>query len=764
MSANSNAAVIELLVHDAASAGIIKVSASLGDLKAAVRSAGEEMANTGGLTATQYEAALAVNKKFYSGVEETNAAVGRGRREWMRTGTEAAYYLTTMTAGTGALSKELANSVQGITRLGESFLYGGGIGIGIALISTGIGAIANEMHKAEQAATEAKDKIVAPFKELTLAIQEMSKENVVSSMAKALGVDEATMKQWIQTTVEGKDAAFGYAKSRELITQKTIDLKAAEKELAGDSAKLREAQQMQSADESGWAAAVERSKQKVSDLKTEIGILTTAENESTKAIQTNVPALAENTRLSDLWKKSIVSIADETKSLNSELDKLATSHTATLTSLTYDWTEATRKAGLDRVKIEEDTTAKINDINVKLGQSIVDIQSKTVQQVQDIELANTKTLSEDYYNYAKGIEALNYSIAQSAEKTAKDRLAAETNLKKSLAQIDASEQSKATDIEDQRQAALEEVRKKYGTLQLDQGKVYTAEELLTRKGYLDKLSQEEAAKINSDYDKQVAKLKKESDAQRADAAQQKADQLAQISEREAQQQEQFDHQRQLANESYAHTKDLASQQMQDQISKVQRTSDEQIAQAKRTASEQVLAAADAENKQLAANKAALSETERGINHRRDVENLAYADNVEKAKTASADKIKLLEDERTETQKIADAWLVVRDNVDATTRAMIIQSGVFGFMPNNTPNYGTPYVGSHAAGGSFMVPGSGSGDRPFLIGLTPGERVSVTPAGQTTNVGGITIIINESGSARNTANAVVDAMRAHGMAV
>lgn len=35
----------------------------------------------------------------------------------------------------------------------------------------------------------------------------------------------------------------------------------------------------------------------------------------------------------------------------------------------------------------------------------------------------------------------------------------------------------------------------------------------------------------------------------------------------------------------------------------------------------------------------------------------------------------------------------------------------------------------AQGGSFIVPGSGGGDRPYLLNLTPGEHVQVTPRGQ-----------------------------------
>jgi len=40
----------------------------------------------------------------------------------------------------------------------------------------------------------------------------------------------------------------------------------------------------------------------------------------------------------------------------------------------------------------------------------------------------------------------------------------------------------------------------------------------------------------------------------------------------------------------------------------------------------------------------------------------------------------------------------------------------------------PTHGGFATGGSFIVPGTGSGDRPYTVNLAPGERVDVTPRG------------------------------------
>lgn len=59
----------------------------------------------------------------------------------------------------------------------------------------------------------------------------------------------------------------------------------------------------------------------------------------------------------------------------------------------------------------------------------------------------------------------------------------------------------------------------------------------------------------------------------------------------------------------------------------------------------------------------------------------------------------------------------------------------------------PKAGNFASGGSFSVPDTGaSGDRPYLIGLSAGERVDVTPAnGRNGAGGGVTVVNNINSS-------------------
>ncbi|MFH0938239.1 MAG: hypothetical protein V1899_03025 [Planctomycetota bacterium] len=697
--------------------------------------------------------------KVVGATGRSNEALGMNRREWMRTGSEAAFYLTSAIGKTGEMGRSISQATGMVTQLGESFMFGGGVGVGIAAAGMGISALVNALNTATPQ-TDAFKKSIDGLAETDQAAEGLAQlsgatrdqASVALAAAKANHDFALSLKEIgdpankPKNEIEKLGDTAGQA-TRLLYGFGVVGLEVAKITLAGGDA--------------------EKDRTRIMELFTQaLTGKTKRQVDAYNAAIKEAPAILENTRLTDLYKKSIIGVSEEQTALTAKLNDLATAHKSTLKSLAYDESEATRKSGIDRIKIEQDTTEKINQLNTQLGQKIVDIQSNTVQQIQDIELANTRKLSEDYYGYAENIKSLNRDITKSAASEAKDRLAAATELTKSLTKIDADQQDKATGIEEQRQAALEEVRKKYGMLQLDQGKVYTEAETLTRKGFLDQQSQEEAAKINSDYNKQIAKLKKESGAQRTDAAQQKTDRLAAIAEREQEQAAEFDYRRQQTDQQYAHTQELASQGMQDQIAKAQATGEAQIAQARRTAAEQVTATKDAQTKQLAALQATLAETERGINHRRDVENLAYADNVTAAKTASATKIQFLKDESTENEKLAAAMKTLQGGaydylIGKALQLQGIRSavGMGSWVPGDMSTFAKP-AGWYASGGDFMV------NRPTLIGVGEGgaERVQITPVGKTTNVGGITVNVYETTSARKTANEVVTALRAHGMAL
>lgn len=102
--------------------------------------------------------------------------------------------------------------------------------------------------------------------------------------------------------------------------------------------------------------------------------------------------------------------------------------------------------------------------------------------------------------------------------------------------------------------------------------------------------------------------------------------------------------------------------------------------------------------------------------------------------------------------VRNAYAALRDEPDITKRITVETHYVkYGdenpsFSPGDggggssnstiTPDDNEPVGPGYAQGGSFIVPGSGTGDRPYTVNLTPGERVDVTPVGKAPT-GGIT---------------------------
>lgn len=84
--------------------------------------------------------------------------------------------------------------------------------------------------------------------------------------------------------------------------------------------------------------------------------------------------------------------------------------------------------------------------------------------------------------------------------------------------------------------------------------------------------------------------------------------------------------------------------------------------------------------------------------------------------------------------------------------------------NPTPGQDiTPVEGAYAQGGSFIVPGVGQGDRPYLVNMTPGERVDITPRGGqspvTVNVMPGAIVVNGATAPGATADEILQRLGA-----
>ncbi len=124
------------------------------------------------------------NATVVGGSQAQVAAIGMTRREWMRTGSEASYYLTLAASKTGALGGQVAQVTGLVTQLGESFMYSTGIGMGIAVIGLAVSAAANIIIRAQEEIRASIKDTLKPVEDLKTALDELEKPS--GGIARAL--------------------------------------------------------------------------------------------------------------------------------------------------------------------------------------------------------------------------------------------------------------------------------------------------------------------------------------------------------------------------------------------------------------------------------------------------------------------------------------------------------------------------------------------------------------------------------------------------
>jgi hypothetical protein len=170
-------------------AGFNQVSTSMLYLKSRIAEMGNE----------QY-LALAKATPMYGattkGINENVNALGMSRREWMRTGSEAAYYMQSIVGSSGAAGQAIGRVTGMVTQLGESFMFGGAVGVALGAVSVGISAVAASI----QAARKDADTFVA-------ALNGMKKsDDAAGSLARLAGISDTQAKAALDAA--SKNAAY----------------------------------------------------------------------------------------------------------------------------------------------------------------------------------------------------------------------------------------------------------------------------------------------------------------------------------------------------------------------------------------------------------------------------------------------------------------------------------------------------------------------------------------------------------------------------
>jgi hypothetical protein len=133
---------------------------------------------------------------------------------------------------------------------------------------------------------------------------------------------------------------------------------------------------------------------------------------------------------------------------------------------------------------------------------------------------------------------------------------------------------------------------------------------------------------------------------------------------------------------------------------------------------------------------------------------------------------MLFDERTDTQKVADAWVDVKDKVDATTAALVIQSDVLKGLRLPYSGNGNPWVNvTGRAGGGNVRAGT-----PYIVGekspelFVPDSNGRILPNAGGTTIQSLVIQFNGVNAPRTPAeasrsgNLFKEALRANGVAL
>lgn len=175
--------------------------------------------------------------------KKTNEALGMNRREWMQMGTEASFYLTMVAGKSGEAGQRISQLTGMISQLGESFMFGGGVGLAIAGVGTAISFIISQIQKAEEESRKAREELVAPFvagrKELE---QVTGKGDVLKPMLELIKANRADLVNYAKSSEDAGNQVLALSDAMNTQAQIGRRLRDAQNELANATARVDEMQ------------------------------------------------------------------------------------------------------------------------------------------------------------------------------------------------------------------------------------------------------------------------------------------------------------------------------------------------------------------------------------------------------------------------------------------------------------------------------------------------------------------------------------------
>lgn len=465
----------------------------------------------------QQELALRKHQEtIYARLEQNEAARhGMTRREWMRTGSEASYYLTMIAGKSGEAGKGLAQMTGIATQLGETALFGGAVGVAIGVIGLGISAVVGKVQEMEAESRKAAES----WTQIRQEIEALAPLKGVDKLAQDLGVTREAVEQYVRSGTGASALTLAYADASGELAKKKNELAQSEKylvDLLASEPSAIDADQYVT-----WSSNVEQTRARIAALSSEIGQLNTTLSSSGAAISGNATRFDELKRAVDAYPASVAQARAENDAYRKSLADLNSAQQKNIAEFAKERSKIEDSALKQREQSEADFAKRLNQMARQesrqdaetyrsYAKSIASIQDSITKTVQDANRNRERSFMDMLRRIQDADTQYGLRMQDASTERERDRIDLERVINQAGLQRDASERSRDLSEQVTEQLSAAEERRR---------------ELDEEFGYRQQLREE-------DRQYTLAQMQEESAERRNAIATQRAEQLTAVAERE----------------------------------------------------------------------------------------------------------------------------------------------------------------------------------------------------------------------------------------
>lgn len=397
----------------------------------------------------QQELALQKHQKaIYARLEQNEAAQhGLTRREWRRTGSEAAYYLTMIADKSGEAGRGLSQMTGIVTHLGTTAMFGGALGVAIGAIGLGISAVVGKMQEMEAASRKAAE----PWTQIRQEIEALAALKGMDKLAQDLGVAREAVEQYVRSGTSASALTLAYADASGELAKKKTALAESEKyliDLLASEPGVIDADQYVT-----WQINVARTQESIAALSTEIGQLSSTLAASGSAISANATRFNELKSAVDGYPASVARARAENDAYLKSLADLNAAQQKNIAGFAKERSKIEDSALKQREQSEVDFAKRLNQMARRdsrqdaetyrsYAKSIISIQDSITKAVQDANRTRERSFMDMLRRIQDADTQYGLRMQDAATERERDRIDLERVINQAGLQRDASERSR----------------------------------------------------------------------------------------------------------------------------------------------------------------------------------------------------------------------------------------------------------------------------------------------------------------------------------